>query len=30
MLQNPVNVLSLCEKYGIKRKFLTTINPGGP
>lgn len=29
-LQNPVNVLSLCEKYNVKRKFLTTTDPGGP
>ena len=28
ILQLPVNVLSLCEKYGVKRKFLTTIQPG--
>lgn len=24
-LQAPVDVLSLCEKYGIKYKFLTTV-----
>ncbi|KPK47588.1 MAG: hypothetical protein AMK72_08260 [Planctomycetes bacterium SM23_25] len=29
ILQLPVNVLSLCEKYAVKRKFLTTITPGG-
>jgi len=28
MLQLPVNVLSLCEKYEVKRKFLTTTVPG--
>ena len=28
ILQKPVNVLSLCEKYGITRKFLTTTQPG--
>jgi len=28
VLQLPVNVLSLCEKHGVKRKFLTTIQPG--
>ncbi|HUX03253.1 MAG: biopolymer transporter ExbD [Phycisphaerae bacterium] len=28
VLQLPVNVLSLCEKYGVKRKFLTTVQPG--
>ena len=28
ILQNPVNVLSLCEKYAIKKKFLTTTQPG--
>ena len=27
-LQLPVNVLSLCEKYAVKRKFLTTSDPG--
>jgi len=29
ILQLPVNVLSLCEKYAVKRKYLTTISPGG-
>jgi biopolymer transport protein ExbD len=29
ILQLPVNVLNLCEKHAIKRKFLTTITPGG-
>ncbi|MBE3070283.1 MAG: biopolymer transporter ExbD [Planctomycetes bacterium] len=29
ILQLPVNVLNLCEKYAIKRKFLTTTDPGG-
>ena len=29
ILQLPVNVLSLCEKYAVKRKYLTTITPGG-
>ena len=29
ILQLPVNVLNLCEKHGVKRKFLTTSNPGG-
>ncbi len=28
VLQLPVNVLSLCEKHGVKRKFLTTAQPG--
>jgi biopolymer transport protein ExbD len=28
ILQEPVNVLSLCEKYAIKKKFLTTTQPG--
>ena len=28
MLQLPVNVLSLCEKYEVKRKFLTITVPG--
>ncbi len=28
ILQMPVNVLSLCEKYEVKRKFLTTAQPG--
>ena len=28
ILQLPVNVLSLCEKYGVKRMFLTTVQPG--
>jgi len=28
MLQLPVEVLSLCEKYEIKRKFLTTVQAG--
>ena len=28
ILQLPVNVLSLCEKYAVKRKFLTTSDPG--
>ncbi len=27
-LQSPVNVLSLCEKYNVRRKFLTTREPG--
>ena len=29
ILQLPVNVLNLCEKHSVKRKFLTTISPGG-
>jgi len=29
ILQLPVNVLNLCEKHAVKRKFLTTITPGG-
>jgi biopolymer transport protein ExbD len=29
ILQLPVNVLNLCEKHAVKRKFLTTISPGG-
>jgi len=28
VLQLPVNILSLCEKYHVKRKFLTTTEPG--
>ncbi len=28
ILQAPVNVLSLCEKYEVRRKFLTTADPG--
>ena len=28
ILQLPVNILSLCEKYHVKRKFLTTAEPG--
>jgi hypothetical protein len=28
ILQLPVNVLGLCEKYEIKRTFLTTTQPG--
>jgi len=28
VLQLPVNILSLCEKYNVKRKFLTTAEPG--
>ena len=28
ILQLPVNILSLCEKYHVKRKFLTTTEPG--
>jgi biopolymer transport protein ExbD len=28
ILQLPVNILSLCEKYNVKRKFLTTAEPG--
>jgi len=30
ILQLPVNVLNLCEKYAVKRKFLTTVDPGRP
>ena len=29
ILQLPVNVLNLCEKHAVKRKFLTTTDPGG-
>jgi len=29
ILQMPVNVLDLCEKYAVRRKFLTTVHPGG-
>lgn len=28
ILQLPVNILSLCDKYEVKRKFLTTAKPG--
>ena len=28
ILQLPVNVLSLCEKYDVKRTYLTTTQPG--
>jgi biopolymer transport protein ExbD len=28
ILQLPVDVLSLCEKYQVKRKYLTTTQPG--
>ncbi len=27
ILQLPVNVLSLCEKYNVRRKYLATIQP---
>jgi len=29
ILQLPVDVLNLCEKYAVRRKFLTTAVPGG-
>jgi biopolymer transport protein ExbD len=29
ILQLPVNVLDLCEKHAVRRKFLTTAEPGG-
>jgi len=29
ILQLPVDVLNLCEKYAVQRKFLTTALPGG-
>jgi len=29
ILQLPVNVLNLCEKHNVRRKFLTTAQPGG-
>lgn len=28
ILQLPVNVLNLCEKYNVRRKYLATIQPG--
>jgi biopolymer transport protein ExbD len=28
ILQLPVEVLNLCEKYEVKRKFITTTSPG--
>jgi len=30
VLQLPVNILSLCEKYAVKRTYLTTAEPAGP
>ncbi len=29
ILQLPVDVLNLCEKHGVRRKFLATVQPGG-
>lgn len=29
VLQYAVNVLDLCEKHGVERTFLTTLQPGG-
>jgi len=29
ILQLPVDVLNLCEKHAVRRKFLTTTQPGG-
>jgi len=29
VLQYAVNVLDLCEKYGVERTYLTTVQPGG-
>lgn len=29
VLQYAVNVLDLCEKHGIDRTYLTTVQPGG-
>jgi len=29
ILQLPVNVLDLCEKHAVRRKFLTTAQAGG-
>ena len=28
ILQLPVDILNLCEKYEVKRKFITTMSPG--
>lgn len=29
VLQYAVNVLDVCEKHGVERTFLTTVQPGG-
>lgn len=29
VLQYAVNVLDLCEKHGVERTYLTTVQPGG-